>query len=207
MTMMISLAGRPITDPLSVLNTYAGSNCSALRKFDGARSADPWVLVEEEVRATRAIHSRISNAQIKGVVERSRTLEHLWRAIPVDADLVDADPQVRGGLYDLADELFRGLRGDGVGDSKVSKIVHLKRRSLFPILDSRVKKLYDEPAKAAAKALGSPHSHRYWATIREDVIRNREELDSIRSGGSMAEELSSLSDLRLLDILSWKLAG
>ena len=205
--MTIAIAGQRIADPLAVLNNYARNNASALRKFDGARSADPYVLVEADVLVTRALHSRISNAQINEVVDRSSKFEHLWRAIPVNADLADADPEVRGGLYDVADELFRGLRGDGVGDSKVSKIVHLKRRSLFPILDSRVKKLYDEPAKAAAKALGSPHSHRYWATIREDVIRNREELDSIRSGGSMAKELSSLSDLRLLDILSWKLAG
>ena len=81
--MTIAIAGQRIADPLAVLNNYARNNASALRKFDGARSADPYVLVEADVLVTRALHSRISNAQINEVVDRSSKLEHLWRAIPV----------------------------------------------------------------------------------------------------------------------------
>jgi len=68
--------------------------------------------------------------------------------------------------------------------------------------------LYREPAIAAAKQYEKRgHKRMYWAAIRNDVIANKDALKKLRQDLANEEgaidKLSDLSDLRILDILSW----
>jgi hypothetical protein len=132
--------------------------------------------------------------------------------VPIDADLVDADPAEAGGLYDLLETLwnqFVGIRN--IKQAKASKLLHLKRPNAVPLLDSHIRATY---RPAAAKALDRyPHRRGpgikllYWAAIRSDLIAMRPFLGDIRARLSLTSDwgqtLSTLDDLRLLDILVW----
>jgi hypothetical protein len=68
--------------------------------------------------------------------------------------------------------------------------------------------LYRAPALAAAKHDEQRGFKRmYWAAIRNDVIANNDALTKLRQDlvnqDALIKKLSDLSDLRLLDVLSW----
>jgi Family of unknown function (DUF6308) len=92
----------------------------------------------------------------------------------------------------------------------------LMRPGLFPILDSRIRKLYRDEARLAAAAIKVerpefPYSETYWGAIRNDVIANEGALLELRS--QAAESANALvkvaaeriSDVRMLDLLAWKI--
>ncbi|MCA1702676.1 MAG: DUF6308 family protein [Actinobacteria bacterium] len=65
-----------------------------------------------------------------------------WHLVPADARLADADPE--GDLYWRAAELYGHFTTlHGVGDAIASKLLHLKRPAVFPILDALIREAYD----------------------------------------------------------------
>lgn len=127
------------------------------------------------------IDAGISGAEAAGLLEAARSSQEdgLWSAVTMEARLEDADPLERGGLYDRANVLYEHLRAiTGVGQTKASKLLHLKRPWLYPIVDSKVRELYDEPAREAARvnprAGEEGWSRVYWDPIREDLLTNLE---------------------------------
>ncbi len=150
-----------------------------------------------------------------------RVLEAAPRAplhlVPVDARLADADPE--GELYWRAGELFEHFVSvNGVGLTIASKLLHLKRPGFFPILDSVVQKVYDQPARKAYQQSERgkkelPHANRlYWAAMRSDVVSpaNQMALGQIRNALAVAGKrrllrAAAVSDTRLIDILLWRL--
>ena len=96
----------------------------------------------------------------------------------------------------------------------LSKVLHLKRPGLFPVRDSKVMAFYRHHARAAAARY--PHRGRrkmFWAAIRDDVCTN---LDSgalplfrrrlAQSESEQVRRIASLTDVRLLDLLTWAVA-
>jgi hypothetical protein len=76
-----------------------------------------------------------------------------WAAIPLDAQLKDANPLVMDGLYDRAAALwehFWDARPANVSTAKISKVLYLMRPGLFPILDSYLIRFDRTAARAAA---------------------------------------------------------
>ena len=106
--------------------------------------------------------------------------------------------------------LYTALQGPGVKDGKVSKVLHLKRPGLYPILDSALSAFYAHAARDAARDYPEDGFRRmYWAAIRKDVLTNQDALRQLRPTLANNETLrtyrvNQLSDLRLLDILAWK---
>ena len=93
----------------------------------------------ELIRATRSpwMGSRISAKEAAWLIDRATTAP--WAAIPLDAQLKDADPRATDGLYDRAAALwehFWDARPANVSTAKISKTLYLMRPGLFPILDS-----------------------------------------------------------------------
>lgn len=132
------------------------------------------MITAEEIARTHKVRSRISHAQRDWFIRTA--VDAPWAAVPIDAQLVDADPHVSGELYDRAEALydhFRTAAPRHVGVAKISKVLHLKRPGLFPILDSKVMAFYRLHARAAAARY--PHRGRramFWAAIRDDVCAN-----------------------------------
>jgi hypothetical protein len=208
-TSKITIAGRTITGPLKTLTDYSRRYAGTLARYDFADKGDPNILTGDEIWTTRIIHSRFSRAEQSELEKRSTSWRENWAAVAPTACIEAADPAIEDGHYDAMHKLY-SLMTDvhGVGAAKASKVLHFKRPDLYPILDSRLMDLYRDPAVDAAKRYQKRGFKRmYWAAIRNDVIANEDALKKLRQ--DLANEdaginkLSDLTDLRILDILSW----
>ncbi|WP_258008586.1 DUF6308 family protein, partial [Rhodococcus sp. ENV425] len=173
------------------------------------------VITVDEIARTHKVRSRISHAQRDWFIRSA--VDAPWAAVPTEAQLVDADPNVSGGLYDRAEALYEHFRTAAprqVGVAKISKVLHIKRPGLFPVRDSKVMAFYRLHARAAAARY--PHRGRrkmFWAAIRDDVCTNldngalplfRRRLE--QSETEQVRRLTTLTDVRLLDLLTWAVA-
>jgi hypothetical protein len=210
MTDVMTVAGRKIEAPLEVTRDYADKYWRTLKEYDLEESdCGPDEVSEREVQRTRVIASRISRwqaAEMRRILGRGRLA-----AIPTAAMLQDADPSENGGLYDEMQRLYSDLETvEGVASAKISKLLHLKRPRLFPILDSKLMRLYRRAAAEAAQRYPQRGFRRmWWAAVRDDVIANQELLKPLRSElaheAGLLGQTAGLSDVRLLDIAAWKL--
>lgn len=211
----IEIAGRTVSDPLGVLADYCRRHADTLRRYDWLAGTTDTLTVEQ-VAATRRVNSRISRAEERWLLDQA--VDASWAKVSAKALLREANPLVRGGLYDDADALYRHFhraRPTGVNHAKISKCLYLMRPGLIPVLDSRLLRLYGEPARAAARDLTGTYRRAYWAAIRNDLLRNGDAWDLLRAGMRcvdpdgwiVAEAADRLSDLRLLDILAWRMAA
>lgn len=210
------VAGRRILQPTLRIIAYVRHHAGTVRRYDLGGEGDPYLLAASEVSRTRIIRSRISNKHRDWFVSRAAQGRHLWRAVPPTACLAEADPQMHGQLYDDADALFAHFlvpREHGVGVGKVSKVLHLKRPHLYPILDSQLAARYRELAAAAAQRYGAQRhglSRMFWAAIRDDLVNSTNVAAPARVRRNLAShsdelvrQAADLSDVRLLDILAW----
>ncbi len=210
----VTLAGLPLDESLAfdLLRSYARAAGHVVRYYDcGGRDSAP--------RDERDLDlATIGRATLHGDAPSGRDVAALlgaattapWRTVPADATLVDADPALHGGLYDAAEGLYRHfLRSvPAFPATALSRVLHLTRPALFPILDASVRRLYQDLASQAwydSPRTDRPRSNRsYWPAIRADVIANGGALARWREGLAGCEEaacrrLSTVSDVRLWD--------
>lgn len=211
----ISVAGRirSRSEAMKVFESYPAKTPSA---FDLPGSGDPRHLTLQEVARTRKVSSRISHKEAAFFVETGQTAP--W--IEAGADLEDADPLAADGLFAAMTDLFEHFRvpaPKGVNFAKISKVLHLKQPSLFPLLDSHIARAY-RPAVRQLRVefpdLG--WRRRSWIAVRHDLLAARrsgaveglrQDLAGYESQDASRQEtvrrLNQVSDLRLLDILVW----
>jgi Family of unknown function (DUF6308) len=119
--------------------------------------------------------------------------------IPGRAALIDADPEVVGGLYDKADHIYNHFwssRASRVSTAKISKVLHLKYPALIPILDCRMVARYKTSAQEAAEK--SDRWRRqvprlYWEAVRQDLLDRTWRHSGVRSTTIRGSPYSSLS--------------
>jgi hypothetical protein len=156
------------------------------------------------------VYSRISEKQLIWFVERATSAP--WP--PADADQRHAEPNIRNGLYDQLEAFYRHFEKDApsqVARSKISKVLHIKRPAAFPILDSKVTAVYLQYAQQAVERYPRMKYQKaaYWVAIRDDLITNTESeaLAELRAAlgneGTLGANLNHITDLRLLDMLTW----
>lgn len=217
----LSIADRRVRDGLTSVLSYLGRHHGTVDHFDLFEPWDPAArqVDRDLIRATRTpwMNSRISNEEMHWFIRRSKTAP--WSSVRPLADLRDADPCKTGELWDKADALYGHFTGRrGVSHGKISKVLHLMRPRLAPIVDSRLWTLYRSQARRAARDV---RAHREdfgyelspWAAVREDLLANAAALEEIRR--SLASDVDErarrvaehVSDLRLLDMASWPLAA
>lgn len=213
----VTVAGERIDDAAQRILDYLVDHAGTVKNYD-LRAGTFDSVTEEVVRVTRNpwMASHISRDQGVWFVERAASAP--WELVADDAVLADADPAIEGGLYDRASQLWSHFMSDaprGVSRGKVSKVLHLMRPGVYPILDSRVLDRYDGFATAAAQELRqvrpslAPAPRNYWAAIRADVLANRGALAQVRESircsdvPGAADVIEHLSDIRLIDILVW----
>lgn len=213
----IAVAGHVVRNPADAIVRYLELYGGTVTHYD-FRAATFGQISAELVRATRSpwMGSRISAAEGAWIIDRGATAP--WSAIPLDAQLRDADPLAVDGLYDRAAVLwdhFWDARPANVSTAKISKVLYLMRPGLFPILDSYLTRFYRTAARAAAIDVGhkrdslSRFRTLYWEAIRRDVVGSEAGLRVLRqvlaaTGAPLAEQAAwKLSDLRLLDMLAF----
>ena len=134
----IVVGGRVVRDPAHAIVRYLERHGGTVIHYD-FRAATFDQINLDLVRATRSpwMGSRISAKEAAWIIGRGIIAP--WAAIPLDAQLKEADPLAEGGLYDQAAALwghFWDARPANVSTAKISKVLYLMRPELFPILDS-----------------------------------------------------------------------
>lgn len=212
------IAGQTQADAVGAVEGYLGRHGGTVMNFDYLERS-PNLITNAVVKATRSpwMGSRISNSQRDWFVDRAASAP--WTAVPEEAKLIEADPVGNPASYDVAVDLYRHFfdaRPRNVGVAKISKVLHLMRPHLIPILDSRLIRRYSGSAKAAAKVVCAVRPditarYLYWEAIRRDLERNATAIATLRSvllvssHDQVAEAGRRLSDVRLLDICTWTL--
>lgn len=204
----IRVAGSLVGSPEAVLADYAARHGRTLEEYDFRDRGNPNVLTAEEIWVTRIIHSRVTHAERAELERVAASCASAWTAIPFDAHIQDADPSVADDLYDDMLRLYTPLTEiPGVDRAKASKVLHFKRPHLYPILDSRLDQIYKDAATTAALDYPERGSQlMYWAAVRNDVVSNQNALCQLRqrlAAMDSTSRLAELSDIRILDILSW----
>src|SRR6516225_1762110 len=217
MTPAITVGGRLVRDPADAVANYLEKYGGTVTHYD-FRAGTFDQIDPDLVRATRSpwMGSRISAKEAAWLIDRGTTAP--WAAVPLDAQLKDADPLAVDGLYDRAADLwehFWDARPANVSTAKISKTLYLMRPGLFPILDSYLIRFYRTAARAAAIDLGQQRASLgrfrtlYWEAVRRDILDNEAGLQVLRqvlaaTGAPLPEQAARrLSDLRLLDMLAW----
>jgi hypothetical protein len=134
-----------------------------------------------------------------------------FEAVPPAARLEQCVPG--SDLYTAATVLFEKYqfrRGRNIGPAKRSKLLHIKRPWLVPILDERVWHMYRSRAQRCAKILGQDDGS--WEVVREDLCDGADDLAWLARQLSSDDDpdvrrLARLTTLRLLDILAWTSAS
>ena len=213
----VAVAGRVVRNPASAVVQYLELHGGTVTHYDFRASTFGQVSTDL-IRATRYpwMGSRISAKEAAWFIDRGTTAP--WAAIPVDAQLKEADPLAEGGLYDRATavwEHFWDARPANVSTAKISKVLYLMRPGLFPILDSYLTRFYRQAARAAAIEVSHKRASLgrfktlHWEAIRRDILGSEAALRVLREvlagarAPSAKEAARRLSDLRLLDILAW----
>jgi Family of unknown function (DUF6308) len=216
----IAVAGHVVRDPARAIVSYLERHSGTVTHYD-FQAATSDRITADLVRVTRSpwMGSRISAKEGAWFIDRGTTAP--WAAIPLDAQLKDADPLAVDGLYDRAAALwghFWDARPAHVSTAKISKVIYLMRPGLFPILDSYLTRFYRTAARAAAFDVGQQRASLgafgtlYWEAIRRDILAAQAGLRVLRqvlaaTGAPLPEEAARrLSDLRLLDMLAFAAA-
>lgn len=129
--------------------------------------------------------------------------------LPVDARLEDCLPGSQ--LEAVAAAAYERLRLPHIGRAKRSKLLHLKRPRLVPVIDSRVDPLWAAAAAEVSREMGREEPM-YWEAIRRDLVDGATELTQLHSDLNSADDalvrrLGRLTELRLLDVIAWTTAS
>lgn len=186
-----------------IVTSYARDHASTVLYFDFAGRVDAKVEPSDDVTLGDLGRIAIINADLSGAdAARLLSLDLGWSSVARTARLEFADPDEPGGLYAAMSAMWSDVRKlRGIGPTKASKLLHIKRPFAFPLLDRDVRKTYEG---RYAK------SNDFWREIRADLIDGMDELDSIARHLSASEKADlrragRLPNIRLLDILAWKL--
>ena len=146
---------------------------------------------------------------------RSRSKHSLWdpvlagdqrwlRAIPPDLDMVQADEGdwAAAGGDDLLSAAIGACVHPGIGLAGATKLLHLKRPRLFPILDQFVAEMMgvtlpDGSAIAQRVATG----HRLASAIRREARRNADALERIND--ELGRDGIDRPLIRIFDAILW----
>lgn len=206
------------------LSHYVRSHSTTVKRFDGTLlSGSVQNEVDERlVAATRIMNSRISRTEVQWFVQHAQGAP--WDLIEGVNNLAEIDACRASSRWDDVTAFFRYFRDgapSGIASSKIHKVLHRVRPGLFPILDRRLQSLYRQDARAWATRVRACRpelpaaSHQYWMAIRNDLVESLPGLASAQAQAAMslsdmpdlAVIVTSLSPLRVLDILSWELTA
>ena len=125
----IAVAGRVVRNPADAIVRYLDQHGRTVTHYD-FRAATFGQINLDLIRATRSpwMGSRISAEEADWLIDHGITAP--WAAIPLDAQLKEADPLAVDGLYDRAAALwehFWDARPANVSTAKISKVLYLMR--------------------------------------------------------------------------------
>ncbi len=211
---VLTFAGHDIQEPqaLDVLRRYADDHLATLAGDDYAGDDLPPVAADgvelADIGRLVVINAQLAADDVPALLAPLES--ELWDAVPHDADFTDLpdDPR-RNPVYAAASELYEALTSrHNIARTKTTKLLHLKRPQLIPVVDSVAAGHYQQAADALATRWDESHGQ-FWAAIWADARVNQSPLRPLLAelsgdGGDRAR-LAALSPLRIHDILVWSL--
>ena len=121
----IAVAGHVVPNPAQAIVQYLEQHGGTVTHYD-FRAATFGQINLDLIRATRSpwMGSRISAKEAAWIIGRGTTAP--WAAIPLDAQLIEAEPLTESGLYDRAAALWEHFwdnRPANVSTAKISKVL------------------------------------------------------------------------------------
>lgn len=122
-----------------------------------------------------------------------------WHKVPIDSRIEDAGPKTLLYLHAMA-LLDYFQETSGVAGAIATKLLALKHRALYAIVDDRARHLY-------TPVIDNSVAHPYFAAIRADVLADIAAVDQLRRsllarGTKQGNRLAQLPALRLRDIVA-----
>lgn len=174
--------------------------------YDAIPSADPDRIDPIDVLVTVAMNSNVDRAIKVHRVHQgmAENCEPILATIPEDADLIGLD-RWSGPLCEL---LYAAVQTRGVLIPVATKVLHRKRRSLIPMLDTVVLRHYlggpeykallpgtESKPKAANVAMEA------LSLFRLDLLASKREIEELQE--QLAREGFPLMPVRILELLVW----
>jgi hypothetical protein len=196
MSTIILRGGVEVENPLELALEFL----AAYSSYEPRDSSGPASFDESDLRQANRGGARTSAAEIAAILERRGEIERALREIHPAASLADAASAIPWLPLTRLFDAFSDIRG--VGFSKMTNALHLKRPALIPMLDSVVQEYLttDDPATSSPESFGA----RAIALVRSykrDLDRNRSALDELKR--ELATRDYPLTEVRILDLLIW----
>lgn len=189
-------------DPQSRIRQYC--EIEEYRGYDDKHNIND-VISQEDIEAANNLYAMINrydDTESRRLLSRSRRIREILTKIP-NRNISDIAPkewsEVRNDVRDLLEEI---LLVSGIGLAKATKILHLKRPNLFPILDSFVIKLLlntdiSDVEKDLQLGIGLQALERTKEIMTEQEAAFNELVNQVQ------DLPISLTPVRLFDILCW----
>jgi hypothetical protein len=198
----MSLSLRPallvIDDPWEQVKTFFAMDGSI--KYDSyiASGVSPTNrIIEDDVTAINtSMSARSPHKDWARLIERGDLPE--LEAVDPSWDLIALSHRewTDGQVPERLERLFTAFVGHGVGISRATKVLHIKRPSLVSVCDSYVLRLLGIPGDSTASGVAA------MVHLREEGRRNLETLTDLRD--RLEKEFGiSRSLVRILDVLIW----
>jgi hypothetical protein len=174
--------------------------------YDGIPSADPDRIDPVDVLATVSVNSFVNDAAKVRRIHRglATTCELLLPAVPLDANLSDADPP----LTDVRLLLEAAVTVPGVLIPVATKVLHRKRPALVPMLDAVVINYYAEALGQPAlrnrkedKSKAASVAMVVLDAFRQDLLARQQDLAAL--GNLLDGQGYPVTAVRVLEVLLW----
>lgn len=210
---MLKLAGDEIDfdHALAHLTDYAGAVPDTIKYYDFGGDLDRTPSPSDGVDMADIARLVVINAELRANDVRALldpVEPGLWERVPHQARFEALpDNPLSHPTYEGLLALYRAYDDrDGLGDTKVSKLLHVKRPALVPILDSVALRAYEKHAQALAAEFGQGKALYFaamWRDARTNSVMVARLAKELRALGGNAVHLGALSPLRLHDVLVW----
>ena len=209
---MIVLAGQQISTEhaLAHLTAYARAVPDTIRYYDYGGDLDHLPAAADGVEMADIARLVVINAELRANDVHALLApvdQDLWAQVPQEAHFEDLpDNPLDHPHYGTLVALYDAYKArDGLGPTKITKLLHLKRPHLVPILDSVALAAYEKQAGDLAKEFGQGRAL-YWAAMWRDARANTTEVSDLKENLRSTHEtwaVAALTPLRLHDILVW----
>jgi len=195
MSAIILRGGVEVENPLELALEFLAAYPGEADSPAGGTSFD-----ESDLRFANRGGARISAVEMEAILERRDQIERALRNVPGDASLAGSTSSIPWTPLTLLFDAFADIRG--VGCSKMTKALYMKRPALIPILDSVVQTYLetDEPGTRSPGSFGE-RAIELVESYKRDLDRNRSVLDEVRR--ELASRRYGLTEVRILDLVIW----
>lgn len=190
--------GRVIDNPEKRIREYR--SVEIYKGYDDCHNINDEISMDD-IDAANRLFARISNQAAENLINAS-DIPLLLRKIE-NQNLENLNDAEWKETKENLEKLFNAcLDKIGVGLAVATKVLHLKRPSLIPILDSFVMQfLLDVDTSSISKRRQLRQGIKACDIIRLDLINNRETFEALQK--SLSDFSIPLENVRLYDILCW----